>query len=88
MKILVIKKFKYQHDARTVRVLQKGVYEVGKGVTIDVAELALSLHAAHIYIEPVVKKAPEKKVVEAPENKASLAKPSVRRGRSRPKSHT
>jgi len=87
MKIIVKRKFKYQNDARVVQVLEKGVYEVGKDVSKYVADMAITYRHAYFYVDPVVKKAPEKKVVEAPENKASVAKPAVRRSRTRPKSH-
>jgi len=86
MKIKVRKLFRYQADARTTKELKPGIYNVGSDISKSVCDMLLSLSAAEVYVAPVFKKAPEKKVVlEAPENKTSVAKPALRSGGSRTK---
>lgn len=87
MKILVRKVFCYQHDARTVKRLEPGTYDVGRDISQHLCDLALSLSRAEIYVEPVFeKKAPENKIVQAPENKGEVVKKSGRRRSTRAKS--
>ena len=86
MKIIIRKPFRYQHDARTVRELKPGIYEVGKDISQIVCDLAVGLSRAEVYVEPVSKQAPENKIVKAPENKAKVAKKSGNRRSARSKS--
>lgn len=86
MKIIVRKLFRYQHDARTIRELPPGIYDVGKDISQVLCDLALSLSRAEIYVAPVFeKKAPENKVVEVIENKSTVAKKSGSRRSTRAK---
>jgi len=92
MKIVVKKKFKYQKDARTTREVRAGLHEVGKDISKEWCEFALSHALAYVYVEPVVKPvfkkvAPENKVVEASTNKSKVAKKSGSRRSTRPKSN-
>ena len=87
MKIKIKKLFRYQVGPRKVKELQPGIYDVGKDITQHLCDSVLRFGKAEVFIEPVVKKAPEKKVVEAPENKSKVAKTPVRRRSARPKSN-
>ena len=92
MKIVVTNGFKYQKDARTTREVKKGLHEVGKDISKEWCEFALSHALAFVYVEPIkvpepVKAVPENKVVEAPSNKSKVAKKSGSRRSTRPKSH-
>ena len=82
MKIKIKKLFRYQDGPRDTRELQPGVYEVGKDITDHVAHIAQRFGGAKIVVE---KKAPENKVVNAPENKSKVAKKSGNRRSTRSK---
>ena len=82
MKIKVKKVFRYQATASKLKALQPGVYKVGVDITQYVADLALKYGKSEIVVE---KKAPENKVVEAPENKIRVVKKPVRRRSARTK---
>ena len=86
MRIKVHKTFSYQASARKVKKIYPGEYEVGKDISLRVAESVLTFGRAEVLRE-VEKVAPENKVVETPENKAEVAKKPVRRRgpRAKPK---
>lgn len=86
MKISIKRKFQYQADARTLKVLPVGVYEVGKDISQYLCDLALKFGKAEVVVEKVVEKvAPENKVVAAPENKKKVARKPGRRRSTRTK---
>lgn len=82
MKVKIKKLFRYQDGPRKVRELTPGVYEVGKDISQHLCDSVLRYGKAEFVVE---KKAPEKKVVEAPENKAGLGKPAMRGSSTRTK---
>jgi len=82
MKVKVKKVFRYQATASKLKAVQPGVYEVGVDITQYVADLALKYGKSEIVVE---KKAPENKVVEAPENKSKVVKKPMRRRSARTK---
>ncbi len=87
MKIKITRKFKYQDGPRKTKELLPGEYVVGKDISLRQAEMVLRFGRAEVIVEPkVTKVAPENKVVEAPEDKARVAKKTVRRRRTRTKS--
>ena len=86
MKIKIKRPFRYQVSATKSKELQSGVYDVGVDISQERADLVLRFGKAEVVVEPVVeKKAPENKIVEAPENKSRVAKPTVRRRSTRTK---
>jgi len=85
MKIRIKKKFQYQADARTLKVLPVGVYEVGKDISQYVCDLALKFGKAEVVVEKVVKVAPENKVVAAPANKKKVVRKTGNRRSTRTK---
>jgi len=77
MKIKIKRLFRHHEGPRTIKDYNPGVYDVGKDISQHVADLALRFGRVEVVVEPVVeKKAPENKVVEAPENKSRVAKKS------------
>ena len=84
MKLKIKRLFRYQKTATKVVELKPGVYDVGRDISEHVAQLALRYGKSEIVIE---KKAPEKKVVETPENKAGVELKPVRGRRARSKSN-
>ena len=78
MKIKIKRLFRHQADPRTIKDYKPGVYDVGNDISQHVADLALRFGRAEVVVE-VEKIAPENKVVETPENKSRVAKPTVRR---------
>ena len=64
-------------DARNVRTYTSGVYEVPRDMDPYHAERARALRCGD-WVK-LQKKAPENKVVDVPENKAKVAKKTVRR---------
>ena len=88
MRIIVHKTFTYQKSATKTAKLYPGEYEVDKHVSLHVAELVLRFGDAHVLPEPkpVKKVAPENKVVEVAESKATVEVKPVRRRSTRAKS--
>jgi hypothetical protein len=82
VKLKIRRKFCYQASATEVKELQPGVYEVPGEISEDLARKVLRFGTAEVVAE---KKAPENKVVTAPENKAKVAKKSSHRRSSRAK---
>ena len=73
MKIKIKRLFSFQVDAVKVKTFQPGIYEVGKDISREIASAALKFGKVEVVLE---KKAPENKVVKAPENKSKVAKKS------------
>ena len=85
MRIKVKKKFTYQKTPRATAELHPGEYEVGTHISLHLAELALRFGSAEV-VHVVKKESPEVKIVDAPENKARVAKKSGYRRSTRAKS--
>ena len=89
MRIIVHKTFTYQKSATKTAKLYPGEYEVGKDVALKLAESVLRFGKADTLAEPkpavVEKVAPENKVVEVAENKATVEVKPVRRRSARTK---
>ena len=80
MKIKIKRLFRVQVSARKSREYQPGIYDVGVDISQIVADKVLRYGKADIIVDAPVKVVPEKKVVEAPENKFKVAaKPGRRR---------
>ena len=84
MKIKLKRLFRTQITATKLREFPPGVYDVPGDMPIEIAERALTFGKAKMVVERVApkvveKKAPENKAVEVTANKASVAKPAVRR---------
>lgn len=93
MRIIVHKTFTYQKSPRKTANLYPGEYEVGADISLHVAESVLRFGKADTLPEPVVVKpvivekvAPENKVVDVVENKATVESKPVRRRSTRAKS--
>ena len=82
MKLKIRRKFQYQASATEVKELSPGVYEVPGDISEELAGKVLRFGRAHVLVE---KKAPENKVVKAPENKTKVAKKSGYRRSTRAK---
>ena len=89
MKIIVHKTYTYQKTPRKTAKLYPGEYEVGKHVSLHVAESVLRFGSADVLpevVKPVVEKvAPENKAVEVDENKAPVVRKPKRRRSTRAK---
>ncbi len=97
MRIKIKRLFRYQVSATKTGQVLPGEYDVPKDVSFDVAAMAMKFGGAKIVPdEPAPEKvvpekvvpektAPENKVVETPENKARVARKTVRRRSNRTK---
>ena len=84
MKIKVNKTYTYQKTPRKTAKIYPGEYVVGTHISLHLAESVLRFGNAEV-VKEVEKKAPENKVVEVAENKATVAKKPVRRRSARTK---
>ncbi len=82
MNIRVRKRLRYQDGPNNNKILEVGIYEVGKDVPKHIADFALACggHYATVFVEPT-----EKTVVEAAKSRTSVERPTLRSRGSRSK---